>query len=117
MATSTIPLTSDLIETFGSIDGSSFGKNFLQVNPSVRYDQYKQKACFYWDANTKSDFSNIPTALNSVTGAVIGIREVYYRASTQILVKVTEMWPTPGRQHFNFYNNNSWSGWKTLTPT
>lgn len=117
MATSTIPLTSDLIETFGSIDGSSFGKNFMMVNPTVRYDQYKQKACFFWDASTKSQFSNIPTTLNSVTGAVIGEREVFYRSSTHIFIRVTEFYPVPGRQHCNFYNNGSWVGWKTLTPT
>ena len=117
MATSIISMTNGLIETYASIDGSSFGKNFLSVNPSVRFDKYKQKACFYWDANTKSDFSNIPTALNSVTGSVIGEREVKYRTDKHILVQVTEMYPVQGRTHSNFYNNGSWSGWKSLTPT
>ena len=102
------------LDYYKSIDGSSFSKNFLTINPSVRKDNYKKRAYFYWDSNTRDSFSNRPTAMASASTG-IGVREVFYRTDKHILVKVTEMWPVPGRQHFNFYNNGSWSGWREAT--
>ena len=94
-----------------SIDGSSFNKNFKLISTSDRYSNYHKRSMFSWDSSTKSNFSNIPTVLNLETGSVVGIREVYWRNSINILVKVTEMYPNYGREHWCFYNNGSWSAW------
>ena len=101
---------------FASVDGSSFNKNFLLIS-SDAYQTQNRRAFFGWNSTTKSNYSNIPTVLDNVSGSVIGVREVFVRSSTHILVKVTEMYPIWGRVHCNFLNNGSWGGWNCVRPS
>ncbi len=94
-----------------TMDGSGFNKNFKLISTTDRYSNYHKRSMFSFDSSTKSTFSNIPTVLNLEAGAVVGIREVYWRSSIHILVKVTEMYPNYGREHYCFCNNGTWSAW------
>lgn len=100
----------------GSAD--TFQKNFLLINTTTEFatSGVNDRASFGWTSETKSEFSGIPTALSSATTA-LGIREVIWINTINILVRVVEAFPTAGRTHYCFYNNGTWSGWKTITPT
>ena len=58
--------------------------------------------------------TNIPGTLDGVE--TILYRRVYWRASENIMVEMTEMYPLPGRTWCNFYNIDTWSGWTHITP-
>lgn len=99
----------------GSRDGSSFNKNFLDVNHSNLYDIRNTTVPFYKAANA-SGWSNCPVAN---TSGFLGVREVLiYNLNSWMMVRISEMYPTPGRIWTNVYNpnNSTWTGWKSITP-
>ena len=108
----------DEFEEMASTDGSSFGKNFLGVSTATQHHNYHKRATFTLTSSTLSSFSNIPPALSAkaASATVVGVREVYYRSSTNILVKVTELYPNSGHVYVNWYNG-SWLGWKSTNIT
>lgn len=99
-------------------DGSSFGKNFLGIGISDPNAETNKRAYFIAAPDQQEDFTNVPPGLFNSGATTVGVREVYRRSSTIIMVKITEMLPKPGTQYFRTYNNGSWSspGWKVITP-
>lgn len=106
--------TLDCVIKAEDTNGAAFERNFNRV--SFDFDNGVNKLSYFviTDAS-RSSWTGIPTTMQK-TGTIIGYREVFRRNPENILVKVTEMIPTPGKQYYNFYNAGSWSGWKTLTP-
>lgn len=99
-------------------DGSSFGKNFLGIGISDPNAETNKRAYFIAAPDQQEDFTNVPPGLFNSGATTVGVREVYRRSSTIIMVKITEMLPKPGTQYFRTYNNGSWSSpeWKVITP-
>ena len=116
-ATAISSLNSDLdhIQPVDDITGQSFQKNFHLLNTGDR-DNLVNYSSFFSATNIATEFTNVPTGLLNQT-IVIGYREVLWRSSSHVLVKVTEFYPVYGREHFDFYNSGSWRGWKSITPT
>lgn len=104
-----------LMPSTGVIDGSSFQKNFYLI--SANNESQNKASYFVINAENKDEYEHIPTALAS-SSLVLGYREVFFMdTAPHALIKVTELFPVAGRQHFAFYNVNSWSKWTTITPS
>ena len=104
-----------LMPSSGVNDGASFQRNFYLI--SANNESQNKASYFVINEENKSEYEHIPTALAS-SSLVLGYREVFFMdASPHALIKVTELFPVAGRQHFAFYNVNSWSAWTTLTPS
>lgn len=101
------------LNTFASIDGSSFNKNFLQVSLTTANATYNKTACFLKYAN-ESGWNNVPTEM--VDKNWMGVRNVYRRSSTHVLVTILESFPIPGRMWSNLYDGSNWSGWNIISP-
>lgn len=95
------------------VSGSSFGKNFNNISLTTEKSTLHQSAYFEKPASD-SGWSGIPSAL--IGKIFVGYREVLWRNSTHVMVQIIEMYPTPGRVWSSFYNNGTWSGWKSITP-
>ncbi len=99
-------------------DATTFSKGFRIVNTAGNeYSKVHARARWGWENTTeRANFNDVPTALAS-TATAFGIREVIYFSQTHIMVRVTELYPTPGRIHTTCYNSgNGWTAWKTLSP-
>lgn len=94
-------------------NASVFNSNFRLVSLTDKNSDRHRRAYFSWNSNTKSNFSSIPTALAN-ENSVVGVREVYWISNIHVLVKVIEAYPVPGRTHFTFYNNGTWTAWYTV---
>ena len=92
--------------------GGSFGKDFLHVDIRKKNSE-PNKNSFWGSTNIKGTFVNYPPTMPN---EAYGIREVFWCNSTNILVKLTETYPVPGRQYFRYYAGE-WSAWKVVTPT
>ena len=95
--------------------GAEFGYNFLLVESSNKNSTYHKTSYFSVEPSNESSWKNKPSQMP--TGVVIGMREVFYRNNSHILVRLTELYPICGRQYFDFYNVGIWSGWKVITPS
>ena len=104
-----------LIPSTGFNDGSSFQKDFFLLSSS---DQSANRASYFSiNDQNRSQWKEIPTTLPS-EGTILGYREVFYMDdSPHAMVKVTELFPITGRQHFAFYNINVWSSWTSIAPS
>lgn len=62
--------------------------------------------------------SDATTLTNSpiTSGYFYGIRELLVLGSAHFIVRITEIYPTPGRIWINVYNNIEWEGWKSIIP-
>ena len=97
------------------ISGNNFYKDFLGIDLSDKYGLIKKRSYFVVYPGDDEWVCYPPTM--PMENTVIGIREVFHFDSNHVLVRIIEFHPTAGRQYFNFYNTNSWDGWKTLTPS
>lgn len=99
-------------------DGSSFNKNFLGIGISDPNAETNKRAYFIAAPDQQADFTNVPPGLFNSGATTVGVREVYRRSSTIIMVKITEMLPRPGTQYFRTYNDGNWneSGWRVISP-
>ena len=118
-------LNSALVETNGNLvyvnaasrDGSSFRKNFLNVDLHQPISEVNKNACFAKPAKD-GDWSSFPDGLSLADGIWMGYREVIWLSDSHVMVRITEFYPVCGRLHFNFYNGaSSWTGWKFITPS
>lgn len=91
-----------------------FDKNFLLVNISTVGTESQQTAYFSKPVDDE-DWLNIPSDLQGKVW--IGIRTVMQRSSIHVMVKVEEMYPVTGRIWYNFYNNGTWTNWKSISPS
>lgn len=95
--------------------GAEFGYDFLLVESSNKNSTCHKTSYFSIDTSNEGKWNNKPSQMP--TGVVIGVREVFYRNNSHILVRLTEFYPICGRQYFDFYNVGIWSGWKVITPS
>ena len=95
--------------------GANFNNSFTYVDLTQQYCERNQM-CYFYSSDFSNEYINKPTLLENESH-VMGFREVFVRTSVHALVKVTEMYPVYGRQHFNFYNNGTWKGWTSITPS
>ena len=94
-------------------EGSSFNKNFL-LTGSATPGATPQRSAYFSKPADDTDWVNIPTTLQGKLW--VGYRQVYRRSSVNILIRIIEMYPIPGRTWNNFYNNGAWTGWKSISP-
>lgn len=90
-------------------DGSSFGKDPLNVNRTQR-KAIENAASFFYKTADNAEWSNLP--LDYASRAWIGFREVYWMNATYQLVSITEMIPYPGRVWTNLCISGTWNGWR-----
>lgn len=96
-----------------STDGSTFGKDFANVSLTNPASPTLQ-ASYFSKPGDDSGWKGIPPEL--VGKLWVGYRQVYRRSSVNILVQITEMYPTQGRIWSRFYNDGAWTAWKSITP-
>lgn len=77
-------------------------------------DINRKLAAFQNGSSGTAKFLNLPSALNGIT--TLFYRDVLYRSSEHVLIKITESWPVTGRIWMNFFNTNKWGGWKCIRP-
>lgn len=94
----------------------NFNYNFKYISTTDPNAKVNATAKWNWTSATKSNFGGIPDVLANVDTAV-GIREVIWTSSSNIMVVVTEEYPEPGRKHYCFYNSGSWGSWYHTTST
>lgn len=97
------------------IIGSTFNKNFLNIDTSNKKSGYHQPSYFSMPAN-REGWTNYPSSLPT-DKSFVGLRSVYWRSGSNIMVEIHEMWPVTGRIWTDFYNSGTWTGWKSITPT
>ena len=102
-----------------ALDGSTFGKDFLNINQNQRISEENAGTFFYRPLASISEWSNAPAAND--TYAWRGYRFVLWYSTTFQMVVVFEFYPYPGRIWSNFYNGSlGWTGWRytqALTPS
>ena len=100
-------------------DGSSFGKDFLNINQTTPRAVENAATFFYRPLASISEWSNAPATNDSY--AWRGYRMVLWLSSTYQMVVVFEFYPYPGRIWSNYYNGSlGWTGWRytqALTPS
>ena len=94
--------------------GAPFNKNFIQVEIGNPKSNYHRSSYFAKPANDGT-WSNIPTGMD--TTLFTGYREVLYRSTIGIEIKITEMYPVPGRIWWAYYNSGTWYMWYVTTAT
>ena len=111
---STANYSLDTLLKDADVNGSAFERNFNRI--SFEFDNGVNKPSYFVITDTsRSTWTGIPSSMPK-SGVIMGYREVYRRSSDNILIKITEMIPVPGKQYYCFYNAGSWSAWKTITP-
>lgn len=93
------------------VDGSSFGKDPLNVNRTQRKSIENASTFFYKTANNSEwNVENLP--LDYASRSWIGFREVYWMNATYQMVSITELIPYPGRVWTNLCISGTWNGWR-----
>ena len=104
--------------TVSGVNGSTFNKNFQQVG-SDESSEYRKRAYFLITSSDLSNWSNYPGDFSGVP-TIVGLREVFSPTSAFVMVKLTMIWPTPGKQYYRSYNSGtgewSGSGWYEIEP-
>jgi len=99
--------------------GSSFGKDFLNVNQENRHAPENAATFFFRQTSVLSEWSNAPTANDSYNWR--GYRFVLWFNTAFQMVVVFEFYPYPGRIWTNYRNSTlGWNGWRytqALTPS
>lgn len=85
----------------------------LLVDRDNKNSQFNRKLAGFQSGSSGTEkFLNMPSALDGIT--TLFYRDVLYRSSAHVLIKITESWPVTGRIWTNFYNTNKWGGWKCI---
>ncbi len=99
--------------TTDDLVGNSFGKNFLYIHINIKNSDLNRNS--YWSSdNVRADFVSVPDAMPNKAS---GTREVFWKDTNSILVKITEASPVSGREYYNHYNGTIWGGWKVVEPS
>lgn len=85
---------------------------FLNISLKERFNALNR--CHYFRQSNGTEFEGCPPILKGKE--FIGYREVYWYSTINVMVQLREFYPTPGRVWMNFYNNGTWTGWKSITP-
>lgn len=114
-----IPAQAFVLPYDDTLTGSSFGKDFLNVDQTNRQASVNAGAFFYRPVASLSEWSNAPATNDSYNWR--GYRFVLWYSSSFQMVVVFEFYPYPGRIWSNFYNGSyGWTGWRytqALTPS
>lgn len=102
----------EIVNAVNGTDGKSFNKNFLLISTN-RTDDVNKSAYFEINDANRTQWNNIPTTFPP-SGTILGLRQVLILDDGHAMVKVTELYPMSGRQHFRFYNINSWNAWTVI---
>lgn len=108
------PISND-INIASDVSGGNFGYDFHSINATNRYANVNRKSFFSISDSNRSQWKNIPSTM-SQTGNIVGYREILWMNSQYILVKVTELCPTHGKQYYDLYKSGTWIGWNTESP-
>lgn len=93
------------------LDGSTFGKDFLNINRSDRRAEENAATFFYRPQASLAQWANGPATNDSYNWR--GYRMVLIYNSSFAMVIVFEFYPYPGRIWSNFYNGSyEWTGWR-----
>lgn len=94
--------------------GSAFNKDFLSVSLTDKLSTTNQASFFNIGfVDEASEWKNRPTSMPT---RCAGLREVYWADSNSVAVKITESYPSTGKQYYNYYHNG-WQGWKSISPS
>ena len=85
---------------------------FLNISLKDRFNAVNR--CHYFRQPNGTAFEGCPTPLKAQE--FIGYREVYWYSTINVMVKLIEFYPMHGRVWTNFYNNGTWTGWKSIMP-
>lgn len=114
-----IPAQALVVPYSSATDGSSFGKDFLNINQTTPRAVENASTFFYRPLASISEWSNAPATNDSY--AWLGYRIVLWLSSTYQMVVVFEFYPYPGRIWSNYYNGSlGWTGWRytqAVTPS
>lgn len=102
----------EIVNAVNGTDGKSFNKNFLLISTN-RTDDVNKSAYFEINDANRTQWNDIPTAFPP-SGTILGLRQVLILDDGHVMVKVTEFYPMSGRQHFRFYNIDSWNAWTVI---
>lgn len=83
--------------------------NMLLVGLSDSHSNYNKRSYIHVDAST---LTNSPIK----EGTFACIREVFWLSNKRAFVRLSEIFPTPGRIWTNCYEQTKWTGWKSITP-
>ena len=87
--------------------------DFLHISLKNRFDAANR--CHYFRQPNGTEYKACPSVLKAKE--FIGYREIYWYATKNIMVRLVEFYPIPGRLWTNFYNNGEWTGWKSIIPS
>ena len=95
-----------------SNEANTFHQNFLEITLNTKIGQNNRNAFFDKPADS-TGWTGVPESLKNVEW--IGFRQVFWRSSIHVCVKILEFFPVCGRIWYNFYNSRDWQGWVCTT--
>ena len=87
--------------------------SFLFVNLQDRFGL--ENKCHYFRQANGTEIMGCPEILKGKE--FIGYREIYWYAPINVMIRLIEFYPIPGRIWTKFYNNGTWSSWGSIIPT
>ena len=107
--------TNDLLQRELFIPGDTTNappnNKFLNISLKERFNAINR--CHYFRQPNGTEFEGCPSVLKGEE--FIGYREIYWYSPINVMVQLREFYPIPGRVWANFYNNGTWTGWKSIT--
>lgn len=84
---------------------------------SATQGEVNRSSFFSINDDNRGEWKHIPSTFPE-SGTILGYREVFFMDNMpHALIKVTELFPVAGRQHFAFYNISTWTKWSKITPS
>lgn len=95
-------------------DGTSAppDNDFLKIYTAERFNDINKSHYFRQASGTQ--FNGCPEILEGKE--FIGYREVFWFTPINVMVRLTEFHPVPGRVWVKFYNSGTWGLWRSTTP-
>ena len=87
--------------------------DFCLIGLKDRFSEFNR--CHYFRQPNGTEFKACPSVLKAQE--FIGYREIYWYTPINIMVRLIEFYPIPGRIWTNFYNDGTWTGWKSIIPS
>lgn len=97
----------------GDETNSPPNNNFLYINLTNRFHQTNK--CHYFRQQNGTEFNGCPSVLKGEE--FLGYREVYWYSPINVMVRLIEFYPIPGRLWTKFYNDGKWTEWKSIVPS
>lgn len=94
--------------------GTSFGKDLLMIDTANELSEKNKRAYFSITTDTVDQWKNIPDGMWR-GNTVIGVREVFWRHDNSAMIKITELYPSAGKQYYNSWNSGKWREWSIIS--